>query len=223
LAVVTERMAYPLAWPAGRPRTPERARESARFGKRVEKYDGAARWTQFRRGVSIAEGNAELRRELERLGARSVVVSTDVPLRNDGQPRGGARPPDDPGVAVYFQLEGQELCLSCDRYDAAGDNLYAVAMTIGAMRGIERWGTGEMMRAAFRGFRSLPPASSAAWWNVLGLEPSVIDREDAIDEIEAAFKRQAKLVHPDVGGDRFAWDQLIIAKQDAMRAAGRAQ
>jgi hypothetical protein len=37
------------------------------------------------------------------------------------------------------------MCLACDRWDKVQDNIYAIAMTIEPLRGIERWGSGSMV------------------------------------------------------------------------------
>lgn len=90
-------------------------------------------------------------------GAKNAVVSTNVALRRDGLPLASAKRVDDPGVAVYFLYKGKQTCFACDRWDKVEDNIYAVAKTIDAMRGIARWGTGDMLDAAFNGFTALPP------------------------------------------------------------------
>jgi hypothetical protein len=41
------------------------------------------------------------------------------------------------------------------------DNLQAVAKTIEALRGIDRWGTREMVDAAFQAFAAIPASASA--------------------------------------------------------------
>src|SRR5262245_54177038 len=72
------------------------------------------------------------------------------------------------GSAVYFTHKGRQMCFACDRWDKMEDNLHAVSKTIEALRGIERWGTGEMVQQAFTGFVALPGNSP---WEVLGLNP----------------------------------------------------
>lgn len=155
--------AYPLQWPAGRSRTktPQRAR-----------FD-----------VTMSTARDELMSQLRLLGARSTVLSTNVELRRDGLPYANQKEPEDSAAAVYFQHKGRAMCFSCDRWDRVKDNIRAISKTIEAMRGIERWGTGEMVQAAFSGFEALPPpgdetvASKAAWWVVLGVSRFASERE----------------------------------------------
>ena len=78
--------------------------------------------------------------------------------------------------------------------------MWAIAKTIGALRGIERWGAKEMVNAAFRGFKALPMGGDAIMTatphQVLGVAPGA-----SKEEITAAYKELAKKYHPDVGGD----------------------
>ena len=174
--------AYPLSWPLGRPRT--KRPKSSRFD------------------TTMAAARDGLFDELRRLGARDVVVSTNIRTYN----RGGREIPyadqsqasGDPGVAVYYTWKGDQYVFSCDRWDRVSDNVQAIRKTIEALRGIERWGTGDAMRAAFTGFKALPAAGEGTgrgWWDVLGC-PMVA----GADEIRAAYRRRAKETHPDLPG-----------------------
>jgi hypothetical protein len=113
-----------------------------------------------------------LRDELKRMGASGVVISTNVPLKADGTIRLD-REPLDSGVAVYFIRDGKQMVLACDQYDLLRDNLLAIAKTVEAMRGIERWGAGEMMDRVFSGFKALPAEAGQGedCWKVLGIPP----------------------------------------------------
>ena len=93
-------------------------------------------------------------RQLELLGATDVVISSNMELTKDGLPYYRQRRIEDTGVAVYFVLNGDEDCIPCDEYFSLEDNLHAVELTVEALRGIERWGAGQIMRAAFRGFKA---------------------------------------------------------------------
>jgi hypothetical protein len=118
--------AYPLHWPEGRKRTDPYRRQRSRFQ------------TGF--GMAVRQVIAEL----HRMGARNAVVSTNVPLRRDGLPLASAKNVSDPGAAVYFRRKDKPMVFACDRWDKPEDNLWAIAKTIEAMRGIERWGSGDM-------------------------------------------------------------------------------
>ena len=185
--------AYPLHWPEGRPRTP------------LNKLE----WGQFQ--VSPRVATAGLVEELRKLGARYPVISSNMPLRRDGLPYASGKEPDDPGAAVYFEYSGAQFVFACDRYDRVHKNIRAIGKTIEALRGLERWGTGEMMQRAFRGFEALPEPGK--WWTVLGLTV-----EATAEEIEAAYRTRAKQAHPDAGGGHDAMAELNEAKTTALEA-----
>lgn len=112
--------AYPLAWPAGWPRTPHHKRTSGAFNSTFNKT------------------MIEVRNEVGRLGGRYIIISSDIPLRQDGFPYASSPEPKDPGIAVYFEKGGKQRVFACDQYDKAWKNLRAIQKTIEAIRGIER-------------------------------------------------------------------------------------
>lgn len=189
--------AYPLSWPQGWKRS--KYRELSKFKTGF----GAARNFLFA--------------ELERMGATKVVVSTNVPLRNDGMPRANTAPiGGDPGVAVYFLRKGKPMVLACDQYTKGCDNVLAIAKTIEAMRGIERWGASEMMERAFSGFKQLAAENDGpSWWGVLQVRAGA-----TVAEIETAFRALAKVAHPDAPtGSHDAMSALTRARDQGMSVA----
>src|SRR3546814_9453399 len=81
-----------------------------------------------------------LEAELTRLGARGIILSSNLERTLSGAPRSGQADPADPGVAVYFTLKGKDTVLACDRWYRAADNMVAIAKHIEAIRGMDRWG-----------------------------------------------------------------------------------
>lgn len=197
---MSERAAYPLSWPDGWVKTrPQKRRANNNWRKTFGSYrDG-------------------LISEVERMGATSLVLSTNTPLNLRGLPREGFMPPD-PGVAVYFtrtvrddfdwqdflELSGapsieqidaryrdlskkyhpdvrggdvelfralvrardsghnwvlgkknpeHEYVLACDLFNEVRLNMHAIALTVEAMRQIDRCGASSMLERAFRGFQ----------------------------------------------------------------------
>lgn len=178
--------AYPLSWPFGKPRN---------------NYPSSSRFK-----VSFASTRDALMREIRALGGTLPVLSTNVELKNNGLPYATQKEPDDRGVAVYFTLKGQQFCFACDRWNKVGDNIQAIRHTIAALRGIERWGTGDMVQQAFTGFIALP--SQIDPYDVLGVK-----RGASGDEIDAAYRQKVKLCHPDAGGDPEAFRKLTEARK----------
>lgn len=186
---------FPLCWPPGKPRTATAARRHARFK------------------TSFAQARNSLIAEIRRLGGTYPIFSSDIPRRNDGLPYADARPKSgDSGIAVYFKHKGKQLCFACDCYLTVDDNMHAIALTIEALRGIARWGTGDMMEAAFTGFTALPAPGESdqnEWWKVLGLAVNA-----SPEQVKEAYRILVKKHHPDVGGDpellrrvTAAWDK----------------
>lgn len=179
--------AYPLAWPAGWPRTRAGAHRRAHFSRKTESGS---------QELSIAQALERLFGELRRLGAAHPVISTNVETRADGMPRSDRRAPGDPGVAVYFNLRGARRVLACDRWDRVADNIAAIAAHIDAIRAQERYGVGSLERA-FAGYAKLPAPEDINWRTLLGFGPN--DRV-LLEEAEAAWRRLAQAHHPDRGG-----------------------
>lgn len=190
----TETTAYPLSWPAGWTRTEPRDRGRSRFTRRGNATDYGYR---PQRQITIAEGCDDIMRELDRMGATEVILSTNLRLRQDELPYSNQKEPEDPGVAVYFTWDGEQRSVACDSWDRVADNLRAVAKSLEALRGLERWGASQILKAAFTGFAQLPENAGEgmnmpAWWDVLG-----VDRRATREDVESAFKRLAKEAHPD--------------------------
>ncbi len=181
----------PLQWPAGRPRI----------------HHGSA--GRFK--TDLLSAVKMLRAEIRRLGANNLVISTNLELRRDGLPYADYREPEDEGVAVYFTYNQQPMCFACDMWNKVGDNIYAIAKTMKALRGIERWGAGEMFRQAFTAVPA--PSAPKSPYDILGVRPGATR-----DEIDAAYRKKAKLFHPDApGGSDSAMVELNKAR-DTLRA-----
>jgi hypothetical protein len=194
--------AYPLQWPMARPRT--RSRRDAQFGKMGKSDYGS--WQQ-RKELSVADAVKRLQDEIERIGAREFVLSTNLQLRRDGLPRSDQRAPDDPGACVYFSLKGKPHALPCDTYHRVADNIAAIAKHIEATRAIERYGVATMAEM-FTGFAALPgPATARAWWDVLG-----VSQHATVDQINAAWREKAKSAHSDAGGSDAAMSEINVAR-----------
>lgn len=204
--------AYPLSWPQGFKRTAAAKRRSAPFGKTGSRG--------YKTQLTTADGLRRLMEQLELMGAINYVISSNCELRRDGLPYSGRRDPDDPGVAVYFQFCGKAHCLPCDKWDSVADNMAAIAKHIEALRGMDRWGVGDL-EMAFAGFKTLPPPGGGVpvdeeprrnWWNVLG-----VDQGTTPDKVREAYRRLAKKHHPDAGGDPDKMAELNAAYQEGMK------
>lgn len=193
---------YPLYWPEHRKRTERYYRERSKFE------------------ASVARSRDEVVRQVQLLVGRytnsDLIISTNLALRRDGLPLANQKQPDDPGVAIYFTYRKKQVCFACDRWQKVEDNMHAIALTIDALRGINRWGTGDMVEAAFRGFEALPSpeqASTQPWRTVLGLPPGPVSR-GAIDD---AYRVARSRAHPDRGGTSAQFQAVQAAYEQACR------
>jgi hypothetical protein len=217
---MAERKSYPLSWPDGWKRTGANLRKSAAFNRKEREYGAPnaqgqrSQWTRTK-DLSIFDAVKRLLAELERMGVKdwNVIISTNVPLRLDGLPRSD-KEPSDPGAAVYWKRRDQDAtmrCMAIDRYTRVADNLAAIAATLEFMRGIERHGGAQIMDRAFLGFAALPEKASSPWREVLGLDGQTPDLED----VENRFRALVHVHHPDKGGDREKFEEIVRAREAA--------
>lgn len=211
--------AYPLTWPAGFARTAPGERQRARFGKAGDSIG--------RKPLTVAQARDRLMAEIDRftkpgqpwrINPAEVVISSDVPVRKDGLPASGRLAPDDPGVAVYLWLDGEPHVFPCDAWDRVADNIAAVAAHLGALRGIERWGVGDL-RQAFTGWRALPDPESAggrSWREVLG-----VPADAGPEAVRSAYMRRRREAHPDNGGTPSEFHAVQVAWEQAQSEIGR--
>jgi len=196
--------AYPLQWPVGWRRTPPAERRSSRFK------------------ATVAGARDAVLHELQLMGCDAegeIIISTNIPLRADGNPRGDweRRAITDRGVAVYFFRKGRRVVLACDAYYSIEENMRAIALTLDAMRGIERWGAHEMLDRAFTGFTALPaPERKLNWRQVLGpVAQSVAD-------VKLRYRELALQHHPDRGGNPALMAEINRAYSEAIAELGGA-
>lgn len=187
--------AYPLTWPERWPKP--KYRERARFaGSSIvsSTHGGQTSHWRRKREHTIEEARVYLFEELGRLGASSVILSSNLRLRADGNPVSAQKMPDDPSVAIYFTLNKRPHVLACGKWDRAQDNIWAVAKHVEALRVQNRWGVGSIEQA-FSGYTALPEkAGGVSWWEVLGVSINA-----TADQVTAAYRTKAKLHHPDSG------------------------
>lgn len=193
---MTEKInAYPLQWPPGWPRTQQRE--------------------QWRGQVTLPSALADLQKEARLLGITSLVLSSNVTL--------GSERPADPGVVAYGFYDKAQVAIPCDRWATVAGNVRAIAKTIEAMRGMERWGAKQMIRAMFQGFTALPGATAGQrdWRTVLGHDPASRPLQSR-EAIMARYRDLAAVRHPDKpGGSTEAMAELNVAKEQALKEIGR--
>lgn len=190
--------AYPLRWPPGWPRHKGLQDSDTRF------KGPTYQWNRVYRG---------LKEELRRIGATDIVVSTNQPLRGDGEPYAQQRNISDVGVAVYFMRNGKALTMAQDRFWSIMGNMRSLTISIEGLRQMERHGGATMMERAFDGFLAIAPPEDC--WKILGLSHIPhINISDAT--IQNAFRNKAREGHGN-GGDM---DRLVKARDEALEQIG---
>lgn len=187
---------FPLQWPYGFTRTERRKKAPFK--------------------CTVAKGRNDVFKQLKLMGIGNwnVIISSNAPLSiRTSEVVDPGRKLADPGVAVYFRKDDRPYVFACDKWDSLGDNLRALAMTIEAIRGLERWGVSDMLERTFQGFAALPPPPKASekrkWWEVLQC-----DREDSPEFIQSQYKKLAKAAHPDQGGSHEKMAELNNAIEE---------
>lgn len=204
------RLPFPLQWPEGWKRTSWSGRSRSMFDPHfTADRDHVIRW-------------------LEKRGSR-VVITSNLPTRQDGLPYYASI--DDPGIAVWWVEKGHERVIACDRWMRADENMRAIAKTLEAMRGLDRWGANEMMERAFAGFAALPAGSGSEhvpppprkkpWREVLGgAWPGELGRAELLAIAKSRHRELIKRHHPDAGGDAAIAAEVNVAIAEAEKELG---
>ncbi len=160
-----------------------------------------------------------LEQELSKLRARNIVIEAGFSLekiRNDGWPRSGATPTH-PAVVLHFDSRNGHIAMPCDTYDRFEDNLYAVALSLEALRAVDRYGVTKNAEQ-YKGWTALPAndgkmnadAARALIAGLAGVPVSAVVSGD----LEILYRAAAKRAHPDTpDGSHEAFTRL----QEAMR------
>lgn len=181
---------YPLYWPPDYKRSLSQKR---------------ARFT-----TTLGKSRDFVKEEIRRLGGKNPIISTNIPLKNDGDLRAdwSRYKIDDIGVAVYFTHNGNQVCLCCDQYDRIWDNLWAIGRTIEALRQIDRDGVSDFLNRTFSGFKMLSDPDQKEWWEILQVEKNSSD-----DHVKIAYRKKVMETHPDKGGSTESFNKVQNAYQ----------
>lgn len=183
-------------------------------------------FSPFRADLSSTLGLLES--ELRAVGATHAflqVACRPGDIRVDGRLRRNASRPDHPGIILTFEdLKGNVVNLPCDTYRDWRDNLRGIALSLKALRAVDRYGvtkSGEQ----YRGFTALPAeGGSSGRMNVQQALEVLIDvAEDPVhtpDDLRVdpvlargVYVAAAKKAHPDQhGGDGRRMTVLTEAK-----------
>jgi hypothetical protein len=197
------------------------------------------RWTDpetgHRRGAHLFKASWNdtldlLATEIDYLdGADPVVIQVDAPegmIRRDGMLHARARV-GHPGVIISFQSRFGPLRYATDAYerwyghgvDGWQANVRAIALTLKALRDIDRWGASKRGEQ-YTGWRAVaaraplfPDAGAAeAWMRAYAQELRITGPGDQT-ALAKLYRLMALEMHPDKGAPRADWDRLDEARR----------
>ena len=175
---------YPLQWLPQQPRT--KRPERARFGHH-----------------SISNAGVLLVDELRKLGAKNCIISTNLQTKISGGFYANQKV-EDSGVVIYFDLNGEGKAMACDRWDKPEHNLWALNLSISAIRGLERWGGSEFLDGLFTGFKALPTPGQC-----MNMSIQYFSDVDNLEHLGLKYKKLLKELHPDMGGNSEGFQDMI--------------
>lgn len=159
-----------------------------------------------------------LDRELHHLGAAGrrapsvlQIAMRERDFRIDGMPRANAVP-SHPGVILNVESDKGPLAFPCDKFDRWQDNLRAIALSLEALRRVDRYGTtpGNEQYRGWQAIEAKPSMTAKAaveyLATVAGMPPP-----SSQEGIALAYKKARHASHPDRSGDRATWDQVEAA------------
>lgn len=156
-----------------------------------------------------------LEREIAALDGKDVLMQMAVrpqDIRLDGKVRANARPAEHPGVIITFDSNFGPLSYPCDAFDDWQDNVRAIALSLEALRKVDRYGVSRRGEQ-YSGWGKLPPAGgTTATMGARTAAEILVDQEqlegdpdDLLEHWEAArltYRHAARNAHPDRhGGD----------------------
>lgn len=178
-----------------------------------------------------------LDRELHYLGKANrnaptvlQIAMREQDFRIDGMPRANAKPTH-PGVILSIESKHGPLSYPCDRFDLWQDNLRAIALSLEALRKVDRYGVTKNAEQ-YKGFKAIGGAAASAVEQ--STFPSADQAERYIrrlveirddcttehDTFRSVYRRAQKITHPDVVLSREEWN-LVEEAGETLRRAGR--
>jgi hypothetical protein len=169
----------------------------------------------------------DLETELNHLKAKEIVLQAAIDwqdIRNDGWPKSNAAFRD-AGVILTFQTKDGPLSFPCDAYNDWQANLRAIALSLEALRAVNRYGVTRRAEQ-YQGWKRIAPPSDQPFGNkedAARFIQSMLDEQAGFSvntlinyatERQMAYRRAAAKLHPDTPGgshDQFVKLQAALA------------
>lgn len=152
---------------------------------------------------------ALLQREIEMLGGRDAILAVGLSEGQqclDGQPRADVRAFIHPGVEISFDSRHGRQTYATDQYGDWQDNVRAIALSLEALRAVERWGVSK--------------GRQYAGFVLLAAGPGIEERGRLLAEKYGGIKEALRHTHPDTGDTDVTPDdyQAVLAYRETQRA-----
>lgn len=172
-----------------------------------------------------------LEEELGKLRAKEIVLQAAIgweDIRNDGWPKSGARF-FDAGVILTFESTNGALSFPCDRFTDWQANLRAIALSLQALRAVNRYGVTRRAEQ-YQGWKRIAPPSDSPFGNkdeaarfLAGEGEMKGDYRFLIDDSairQSIYRRAAAKLHPDAAGgshDAFVKLQAALSMLESLQ------
>ena len=204
---MTSEIAYicPLKIPKGHALMPQRQR----------RYDNG-----FPQTLTLDSAVQYLEDELKDIPGAFVTVYSNYDRLNS--PRTRAKREDDTAICCEIKYGSRIYYLLCDRWYMTEHNLYALHLSVRAIRNIVKWGVASFEQAlagfdaayeagaapvaASNAKQYLAPESLPEWMKLLGMKP-----HDTIDDANGSYRRRAKEAAND--------EEMLVKLNSAIEAA----
>ncbi len=137
----------------------------------------------------------DLERELDHLDAHAITIQAGFPsekIRNDGWPYSSARP-EHPGVVLQWQKGKDVFTFRSVKFATFEENLRAIALTMDALRRVDRYGVVEGEQ--YQGFKQIAaPAADSRLEKLVRLRDNAAtkgERQAAQSAIDRLRQEQA--------------------------------
>lgn len=145
-------------------------------------------------------------------------------MRLDGMLRAHVQP-QHPGVAISFQSKFGPLRYATDAYESRWKgampgwkaNVRAIALALTALRAVDRYGVSKRGEQ-YTGWKALPAGSGTIFGTADAAEQWMFQRYRELglgpaQNLTVVYRKLARRLHPDAGGDPTDWDKLDRARQ----------
>lgn len=171
--------------------------------------------------ASLATTYRDLARELDALDAREATLHVPVPpehFRRDGRPRADARV-NGPGIVLTFTADGREYEYAADRFVSWQENLRAIALTLEALRRVDRYGLSD--KRQYAGFVAIEAPKPAPADDGSGVDRAIVTLRriaglattEQTPPLTVLLRRAQAKAHPDRGGSSELWFQTVQAAE----------